>query len=977
MEHGNRRFQRTTFAAFLLILLTCSWFFSVGHVNQISRYDAMFSFYRNTGENAWTFRIDDCWTNTPDWALCDGHYYSNKSPGTTLLGIVVLAPARVARLIASGREAANRFTVFDAWLTNWLLSVLPVALSFFAFLGVFRMIGLSELRALFGAALGVLGTALFPYSTTLFAHASVAAFLVISLYFGMRATRICSPWSLVACGAFYGLAALFDYSALILLPIVAAAALWRFRMRALWLFAGGVPFALAYCLYNLACFGSPFSFAFQYNNPIFVTEESMGGTLNEPSWQIFLQLLVGAKRGILPAMPFLLFAIPGGIHLWKTGRRALTLLLGVCAAAIFLMNASFNGWHGGATTLARYLIPILPALTILSVASPLKSGAARWSFLLLALLSCCNMFAVAQYATMAYERDASPLYGTAYATMFDVARPQTLLTSLDGELLWLKPNPRKEAESAFSLGEKLGLNRVASLLCPMLALTLALLCAAIRFRKAAFEFFLAPLKSWRDILPDKEQAIPAALCLAAFASVLCWPGSIGWSERDAAFLNDNLTPGGFGMELKAADARQWLSPTFLFWRTGLVLSSDILFLAFLKTLLVAGSILWAARKLHSIAGRRNWEIYAFLFFLFPTASCAIRALSAASLSIPFALFGMLLLFKFLQTNKAAWFIASFALFLSTVVLSSCGVALPIAALLVLALRLETFRDFVHRVAVLAVLPAVAAFAAAFAAHRFFGHPAFYEPGRMADAALRLFSLSSFDSIFPPWLEMREDSYPNGYGWGAILSLTMLAIGFLLAFIGSIHAFRRWPSAGRDPWAALHLFSLISCMLTIVLSTFLCDAPDLGAASASLPCLVFLETGGVGWLQRRVPHFRIAFAVFFLAVLIVKFAVCGHFANLRAINAELKPDLAEQHRIAQAINSILERTGAGRWTIEDAPENATPMQAQLDALVKLDAFRTPRWNVTAPGRTEILRIRAAEPGRTAKLSLEVAPASPRH
>lgn len=50
--------RRLSLMLFFTALLFCAWFFQVGNVNQISRYDAVFAFFENTGDDAHTFRID-------------------------------------------------------------------------------------------------------------------------------------------------------------------------------------------------------------------------------------------------------------------------------------------------------------------------------------------------------------------------------------------------------------------------------------------------------------------------------------------------------------------------------------------------------------------------------------------------------------------------------------------------------------------------------------------------------------------------------------------------------------------------------------------------------------------------------------------------------------------------------------------------------------------------------------------------------
>ena len=104
--------RRLSLILFFTALLFCAWFFQVGNVNQIARYDAIFAFFENTGDDAHTFRIDRYLysegkvLNTSDWSEYDGHYYSNKSPGTTWFGVALLAPS-IRSSVISGRKATE------------------------------------------------------------------------------------------------------------------------------------------------------------------------------------------------------------------------------------------------------------------------------------------------------------------------------------------------------------------------------------------------------------------------------------------------------------------------------------------------------------------------------------------------------------------------------------------------------------------------------------------------------------------------------------------------------------------------------------------------------------------------------------------------------------------------------------------------------------------------------------------------------
>ena len=206
--------RRLSLMLFFTALLFCAWFFHAGHVNQIARYDAVSAFFENIGDDAHTFRIDRYLysegkqMNTSDWSEYGGHYYSNKSPGTTWFGVALLAPVYPLerRICPDGDGISPRAEIFNAWYLNFMMGVLPTAFSVLALVGILLKLGASEARAYPGALLIVLGTAVFPFATTLMAHSAVAACLVFSLWSYLRGGR----FSLAASGAWFGAAVLLD-----------------------------------------------------------------------------------------------------------------------------------------------------------------------------------------------------------------------------------------------------------------------------------------------------------------------------------------------------------------------------------------------------------------------------------------------------------------------------------------------------------------------------------------------------------------------------------------------------------------------------------------------------------------------------------------------------------------------------------------------------------------------------------------------
>jgi hypothetical protein len=94
----------------------------------------------------------------------------------------------------------------------------------------------------------------------------------------------------------------------------------------------------------------------------------------------FMGLLFDQAHGLLTYAPLYLTLLPGGILLWRTGRRRCAELLMLIASyvipvAIPALNA--HGWQGGWAPAARFLVPICPLLTLVSFSCIAQRG--RWT----------------------------------------------------------------------------------------------------------------------------------------------------------------------------------------------------------------------------------------------------------------------------------------------------------------------------------------------------------------------------------------------------------------------------------------------------------------------------------------------------------------------------------------------------------------------------------------------------------------------
>ena len=891
--------RRRSLLLFLTALLFCAWFFHVGHVNQIARYDAVNAFFENTGDDAHTFRIDRYLyseakqMNTPDWSEYGGHYYSNKSPGTTWFGVALLAPVYPLerRLCPDGDGISPRAEIFNAWYLNFMMGVLPTAFSVLALAGILLKLGASEARAYPGALLIVLGTAVFPFASTLMAHSTVAACLVFSLWSYLRGGR----FSLAASGAWFGAAVLFDYSAGLLLPLALIFLVFRERGRVWQFLAGGLPFAALYCVYNAMCFGGPFSFAAQYINPVYRTEgDAAGGLLSLPNPWLLLELLFGARRGVLAASPFLFFAIPGFIYLWREGglRRGLALLMSLSFLALLLMNASFNGWHSGASFTARYMVPVFPFVGILAVMAPLKPGWRRGLFVLLAAVSLLNMFAVSAYTVTPPEHDPSPVYVTSYRHLFDNAPPPVLMAQIG--LQALRPDAAALRDAArFSLGGLAGLPYGVSRLVLFLAgLALWTWLLAVRFDVAE-----PPLRQCLASLRRAEHAVAGFVQTFLLKRQIGLWGVLACFAAAAALMLPGDVPLTFGAEMQvqktaldAVEAHTFVNPFAKWGLSALVFqmlylfTKDILFLAFLKTAL---SLTACWLLLSGIAKRSG--LSAPLLFLFTAASpyllLAHKSLRGDALLLPSAALVLHALVQFKDRTDSASRLKRIIL-------------LPVS---LLVLGLLCFRTPAGRI------------------------------DMCGPFAVLQTTFGGFADVFYPGLGNVDREAASGLLFMTVISVVLMCI---LLVTGTVLSFVRKDRAGLVSFA-LVLFASLSFLLLKPYHPF----HYLYAA----PFTAYLETLGASWYLsgRTARAAKISLGVYFAL------CFCGWLVFLGVVHRDagnraetFGVTLSEQQSGAEHINSELRRYAPGPIAISARNDAERCAFFPVGWLAALDRIRDP-------------------------------------
>jgi hypothetical protein len=151
-----------------------------------------------------------------------------------------------------------------------------------------------------------------------------------------------------------------------------------------------------------------------------------------------------------------------------------------------LAVASFNGWHGGSTVCARYLLPCLPLAFVAIGQIEWKAWSLRVACVL-GVLSVSNMLAVAAVNPLCPDEHPNPLYGYTYSALWagKVAPYAFPIRLLQFDPSW----PALREWAMWNWGELAGLRGGWSLV-PLLIVWAA--CALQLARVAARRATLAP-----------------------------------------------------------------------------------------------------------------------------------------------------------------------------------------------------------------------------------------------------------------------------------------------------------------------------------------------------------------------------------------------------------------------------------------------------------------------------------------------------
>ncbi len=365
--------------------------------------------------------VDKYMGNTGDYAHYAGHYYTDKAPGPSFAAVPFYAAARPLLRSAPMQAAIERLSQSPAFadtlneqgtglLTDkiYYMAVLMI-ITFFvitipaALLGVLlysflRILTVGREWAIAITLIYGLATTAFTYSSVFYSHQLTAFLLFAAFFLGFRIRRkeISPAWVILA-GGMLGFSLISEYPTFLI-----AAAIFLYILLTIpnktWtagFLAGGlIPGALLIA-YDMAIFGTPLPIGYEYSENYTAVHNVGLFSLTYPHLSYLWGITFGSFRGLFYVAPVLLIAVSGLIVWWLWGRfRAEALISAWAFVSFLLFNGSSIMWQGGFSVGPRYLVPMLPFLTLGFGPFAIRFGERMWARVLTGVLAVASLLLV-------------------------------------------------------------------------------------------------------------------------------------------------------------------------------------------------------------------------------------------------------------------------------------------------------------------------------------------------------------------------------------------------------------------------------------------------------------------------------------------------------------------------------------------------------------------------------------------------------
>ena len=292
-----------------------------------------------------------------DVTYYNGHYYSDKIPGTSLLAI----PVYLLDLSLGFKEDYQFFNSLA------LLTTIFSALSVILVYKISRSFNFSNMTCFVLSLIYGFGTVAWVFSKTFFAHPYSAFFALLSVYFILlyfkKKTKSDLKRYSILFGISLGLFVMMEYTNFIIAALLLFLFFLKSKNKLQNLLQALVPFSIFVLVvlgYNYAIFGNPFTIPLNYHYSFGNTLQTQWFRLSKLS-EGFYGLTVGFSAGLLFMSPIILLSILGFIIFLKKD-KLMAKIFALCFLVTFFFYAASESWHGGNAYGPRYLQVAVPFL---------------------------------------------------------------------------------------------------------------------------------------------------------------------------------------------------------------------------------------------------------------------------------------------------------------------------------------------------------------------------------------------------------------------------------------------------------------------------------------------------------------------------------------------------------------------------------------------------------------------------------------
>ena len=379
-----------------------------------------------------TFTLDEQFKHygqAVDRAKFEGHYYTDKAPGSSFLAV----PVEFFLKTIEGHKVPLRHSLISYRI--FLLLIPTAIMCFFLWTFIETRLPAKPFPLTLTMISYMIGSGALPYTQYFFGHQIVAVLLMATF---LILNTSCKYWKILIAGFLAGLCVLTELQSapsVFLLFILLLLKLQKKRFPNALLFLLPIFICIAaILLYNFSCFKNPFSVGYDHLDMPDVKnkfEEGIAGVTYPNLTKLFL-LLFGTQNGLFVFSPLWIFSFPGIYILWKQNYRDLFLIISLIVISWLLFNSSANEWRGGWSVGPRFLVPVLPFLTIpaslfitwswekfYGFARPLFAGLAGWGILV-------HTASVAVHPALDPSLENPIVEHSFYAILNGISRPSVL-----------------------------------------------------------------------------------------------------------------------------------------------------------------------------------------------------------------------------------------------------------------------------------------------------------------------------------------------------------------------------------------------------------------------------------------------------------------------------------------------------------------------------------------------------------------------